>query len=47
VDEGAEDEGRNGRERERQALQHHLAGDSDEAGVEGEGEGHRPCTCDL
>jgi hypothetical protein len=35
VDEGAEDEGRSGREGERQILQHHSAADLDEAGMGG------------
>jgi hypothetical protein len=39
VDEGAEDEGRDGREGMRRVLQHHPASDTDEARVEGEGEG--------
>jgi hypothetical protein len=47
TDEGAEDEGRGGREGKRRVLQHHLTSDPDEARVEGEGEGRHPCTHDL
>jgi hypothetical protein len=42
VDEGAEDEGRSGREGERQALQRHPTDNPDEARVEGEGKANTP-----
>jgi hypothetical protein len=47
VDEDAEDEGRSGREGERWALQHPLAGDPDKVGMDSEGEGRWPCIHDL
>jgi hypothetical protein len=47
ANEDAKDEGRSGRQGERRVLQHHLASDPDEAGVEGEGDGRHPYTHDL
>jgi hypothetical protein len=47
TDECTEDKGGSSRDGERRELQHHLASDPDEVGVEGEGEGRRPYTHDL
>jgi hypothetical protein len=47
ADEGTEAKGRSDQERERQALQHYLAYDFDEVGMEGKGEDQHTCTHSL